>query len=77
MAALLRDTTFGVLIRWATKRKYLKYPEEQPSFHCQNVYLNGGQVDAAVPPGIGAINYPGEGVENDGRSHSVVPPSVD
>lgn len=77
MAALLRDTTFGVLIRWATKRKYLKYPEEQPSFHCQNVYLNGGQVDATAPPGIGAVNYPGEDVDNDRQSHSVVPPSVD
>lgn len=32
MADILRDAPVGQLIRWITKNRYLKYPEEKPGF---------------------------------------------
>ncbi|KAL7941267.1 major facilitator superfamily domain-containing protein [Trichoderma barbatum] len=77
MAALIRDTTFGAIIRWSTKRKYLKYPDEQPSFQCPNLYMNTNQIDTEASPSIGAINHSEDDLRYNGQNHSVAPPSVD
>jgi MFS transporter, DHA1 family, multidrug resistance protein len=41
MSDLLRDAPVGQLIRWVTKCKFLKYPEEIPGFDCPNIYEVG------------------------------------
>ncbi|KAH7139800.1 major facilitator superfamily domain-containing protein [Dactylonectria estremocensis] len=38
MAAFLRDTPLGQLIRWATKGRILQYPDEQPGFKLPEGY---------------------------------------
>ncbi|EFY88018.1 hypothetical protein J3459_013692 [Metarhizium acridum] len=38
MAYIFRDTTIGMLIRWASKRTVLRYPEEQADFQCPSSY---------------------------------------
>lgn len=40
MQALIRDATVGQLIRYATGNKYLRYPEEEPSFQLPESYTN-------------------------------------
>ncbi|TFB00124.1 Caffeine resistance protein 5 [Trichoderma ghanense] len=54
MSDLLRDTTFGAIIRWITKRKHLKYPEEQPSFNYLDLFINDYSAGATTPPDVGA-----------------------
>lgn len=52
MSDLLRDAPVGQLIRWATKRKILNYPEELPGFDCPNIYKVGEKpVSRANTPG--------------------------
>lgn len=38
MSDLLRDAPIGQIIRWATKNRLLKYPEEKEDFQCPNSY---------------------------------------
>ncbi|UKZ77362.1 hypothetical protein TrVFT333_005082 [Trichoderma virens FT-333] len=38
MAPLFRDTAFGTLMRWVTRGKAFKYPEDQAIFHCPTCY---------------------------------------
>ncbi|KAL7907590.1 major facilitator superfamily domain-containing protein [Trichoderma velutinum] len=76
MADLFRGTTFGAIVRWTTKRKYLKYREELSSFHCPHLYMNAGQAETAESH-IEAANQSEEDLRNDRRTHSVAPPSVD
>ncbi|RFU82172.1 benomyl/methotrexate resistance protein [Trichoderma arundinaceum] len=73
MTSLLRDTTFGALIRWATKRKVLKYSEETAAFHYQNLYTNGSPANVTPLPGPRIDNHSGENHWNDGRSPAVTP----
>lgn len=82
MAALFRGTTFGAIIRWTTKRNYLKYPEELSSFHCPHLYMNAGPAEPETTEiteshGLEAANQSEEDLRNHERSHSVAPPSVD
>lgn len=77
MAALLRDTTFGVLLRWATNRQFLKYPDEQTEFHYQDWYTNGSPINTTPPPSPRAANCSGDGREGDELSHEVVPASME
>ena len=48
MNALFRDAPMGQMIRWATKGKVFKYPEEQPDFQCPNSY--SGEKSTQSPP---------------------------
>jgi DHA1 family multidrug resistance protein-like MFS transporter len=43
MSDLLRDAPVGQLIRWVTKRKILRYPEEIPDFDCPDIFTVGGK----------------------------------
>ena len=45
MAALIRDSTLGQIIRWGTGNKVLQYPEERPDFQCPMSYA---EPDAAA-----------------------------
>ncbi|KYK59613.1 hypothetical protein DCS_00745 [Drechmeria coniospora] len=63
MAALIRDAPLGQLIRWATRNRYLQYPEERPDFVLPQPWKQlldslegGGGVDANVDPGAGTAN---------------------
>ncbi|KAL6880038.1 MFS general substrate transporter [Trichoderma longibrachiatum] len=76
MADLLRDTTFGVIIRWITKRKYFKYPEEQTSFHYPDLFVNDHPAGATTPPHV-AVGTPGEEYTDDGHRQSIGQPSTD
>lgn len=38
MLELVRDSPFGQLVRYATKNRVLKYPEEEPDFECPICY---------------------------------------
>ncbi|CAG7923226.1 unnamed protein product [Penicillium olsonii] len=40
MEAAIRDAPFGQLVRYLTKNKYFKYPEEQPDFHLPDAWLH-------------------------------------
>ncbi|PYI31879.1 MFS general substrate transporter [Aspergillus indologenus CBS 114.80] len=41
MNSLIRDAPLGQVIRWVTKKKYFKYPEEEPDFVFPPEYLQG------------------------------------
>ncbi|KAL6691391.1 major facilitator superfamily domain-containing protein [Trichoderma pleuroticola] len=79
MATLFRGTTFGAIVRWITKRNYLKYPEELSSFHCPHLYMNTGPAETEITEshGLEAANQSEQDLRNHGRSHSVALPSVD
>ena len=47
MSSVIRDAPIGQIIRWATKGRLYKYPEEQPDFQCPSSYMPGGK---AVEP---------------------------
>ncbi|KAL6908298.1 major facilitator superfamily domain-containing protein [Trichoderma evansii] len=38
MDHLVRDTAFGMLVRWVTRGRFLKYPEDQATFQCPTCY---------------------------------------
>ena len=38
MADTIREAPFGQLLRWATKNRILKYPEEEDDFECPKCY---------------------------------------
>lgn len=38
MEHLVRDTAFGMLVRWVTRGRFLKYPEDQAAFQCPACY---------------------------------------
>lgn len=56
MLDLIRDAPLGVVIRFATGNRVLKYPEEEPGFRCPNCYQNGdaptkeGSQKSSSPP---------------------------
>jgi DHA1 family multidrug resistance protein-like MFS transporter len=39
MADIIRDAPIGQLIRWATKNRYLQYPEEKPDFKLPEAWI--------------------------------------
>ena len=47
MADILREAPFGQLIRWATKNRGLKYPEEEEGFECPKCYRDPDPVTPA------------------------------
>lgn len=40
MSDIIRDAPIGQLIRWATNKRYLKYPEERDDFQCPHSYAH-------------------------------------
>ena len=50
MSALLRDAPVGQIIRWATKNKYLQYPEEKPGYILPETYQRFDKAGAASRP---------------------------
>ena len=50
MAAIFRETTFGQLVRWATKNKVFQYPEEQAGFQLPESYLDPGSEPTPLEP---------------------------
>ncbi|KAL7931402.1 major facilitator superfamily domain-containing protein [Trichoderma chlorosporum] len=77
MASLFRGTTFGSIIRWSTRRNYLKYPEELPSFHCPNFYINADHANSSTSPNNEIVDHSEEDLRNNGREHSVAPGSIE
>lgn len=55
MNSLIRDAPLGQVIRWVTKKKYFKYPEEEADFVFPPEYLQGlarlGVPGIKAPPG--------------------------
>lgn len=43
MKNLVRDAPFGQLVRYLTKNRFFKYPEEEPGFQCPTAYT-GSQI---------------------------------
>lgn len=53
MADMLREAPLGQIIRWATKNKFLKYPEERDDFELPATYnavLNASNTKTTVAP---------------------------
>ena len=48
MSDLIRDAPMGQLIRYFTKNRLLKYPEERPDFQCPASYRNPEGIAAEV-----------------------------
>ena len=44
MSDLLRDAPIGQLVRFMSKKKYLKYPEEKEDFQCPSCYGHEGKI---------------------------------
>lgn len=40
MSDLIRDAPIGQIIRWATNKRFLKYPEERSDFKCPHSYAH-------------------------------------
>lgn len=50
MSDLIRDAPVGQLIRFITKNKYLRYPEEKEDFQSPDAYYAGKAVDSGSSP---------------------------
>ena len=46
MADILREAPFGQVVRWVTRNRYFKYPEEKPDFVCPHSYKHEGAGEA-------------------------------
>jgi MFS transporter, DHA1 family, multidrug resistance protein len=46
MADIIREAAIGQIIRWVTRNKFLKYPEEDPDFQCPNCYQDPESPDS-------------------------------
>ena len=46
MADIIREAAVGQIIRWVTRNKFLKYPEEEPDFQCPNCYQDPESSDS-------------------------------
>jgi DHA1 family multidrug resistance protein-like MFS transporter len=75
MHSLIRDSAFGVLVRWITKRKLLKYPDEKAEFHYRDLYMNDGPREPAPPPTSRVANHSQEDLRRDEQSPPVAPAS--
>jgi DHA1 family multidrug resistance protein-like MFS transporter len=49
MSALIRDAPIGQVIRWATRNKMLKYPEEEEGWTCPSCYNAAAAEDHEEP----------------------------
>ena len=49
MADLVRDATFGQIIRFLTRNRYLQYPEEKPDFQLPPSYRNDAESLSSGP----------------------------
>ena len=38
MASIIREAPFGQIVRWLSRNKFLKYPEEEEDFECPECY---------------------------------------
>lgn len=57
MSDLIRDATIGQIIRWATKGKLLKYPEEEANWEMPATYtMNGADHHEKQMEALRAIN---------------------
>jgi MFS transporter, DHA1 family, multidrug resistance protein len=48
MYDIIRDSTLGQLIRYATRHKYFQYPEERSDFRCPYYYEKSTPTDSSV-----------------------------
>jgi MFS transporter, DHA1 family, multidrug resistance protein len=46
MADIIREAPLGQIIRWVTRNKFLKYPEEEPDFQCPSCYQDPESADS-------------------------------
>ncbi len=49
MAHLFRDTAFGGLIRWASRRRFFVYPEDRADFQCPTSYNPAAPSSTSLP----------------------------
>ncbi|KAK1238810.1 hypothetical protein MKX08_005871 [Trichoderma sp. CBMAI-0020] len=75
MRSLVRDSAFGALVRWITKREVLKYPDEKADFHYRDLYTNDGPREPTPPPSLRVVNYSQQDLRHDGQSPPVAPAS--
>ncbi|KAF2398427.1 MFS general substrate transporter [Trichodelitschia bisporula] len=48
MSDLFRDSPLGAIIRWGSRGRLLKYPEERPDWECPEVYKKPENIQAAL-----------------------------
>ncbi|KAM0453098.1 hypothetical protein ACHAPV_009213 [Trichoderma viride] len=75
MAALVRGSAFGVLVRWITKRERLKYPDEKADFQYRDLYMSEGPREPTPPPTLRVVNHSQEDLRHDEQSPPVAPAS--
>lgn len=46
MADIIREAPLGQIVRWATNKKFLKYPEEEADFECPQCYRSSESADS-------------------------------
>jgi MFS transporter, DHA1 family, multidrug resistance protein len=61
MYDIIRDSTLGQLIRYATRHKYFQYPEERSDFQCPYCYEKSTPTDSSVAGDATS----GKDIEND------------
>jgi MFS transporter, DHA1 family, multidrug resistance protein len=81
MSYLIRDAPLGQLLRWATKNRILKYPEEMEGFNCPDSYKPGfpssTQLETPISPTPALEPTEKEEVEEDLRSRTSTPEPKD
>ncbi len=71
MADVIREAPLGQIIRWVTRNKFLKYPEEEADFQCPRCYRDpesadslsvieekNSEVESADPAGRKEVGHP-------------------
>jgi DHA1 family multidrug resistance protein-like MFS transporter len=65
MADIIREASFGQIIRWATSNRVLKYPEEEENFECPKCYRDPDPVSSDSSNEEGSSNVDSSGPLND------------
>jgi len=78
MKDTIRDAPIGQIIRWITKNKYLKYPEEEPDFQCPSSYSDPSYGNYEKPPiGDDTPNSDNLATPKSARTPSTIHGSID